>query len=66
MDMRSDRSHEMPADAGRAEADRQQPLLQRAGAKGREPIADLSEFLTRRQHARGGLYLPLVRIDRGD
>lgn len=61
MDTNSKQSQEMPAQAGP-----QQPLMQRAGQKGRELIADLSEFLTRRQHARGGLYLPLVRIDRGD
>lgn len=61
MDTSSKQSHESPAPAGR-----QQALMQRVRQKGRELAAGLGAFLTRRQHARGGLYLPLVRIDRGD
>lgn len=67
MDMSSKQSHEVPAEAGEAGSPAgRPPLIQLAGQKGRELIADMSQFLTRRQHARTGLYLPLVRIDRGD
>jgi hypothetical protein len=40
--------------------------IRQATEKGGRLIADLSDFLTRRKHGRGGLYLPLVRVERGE
>ena len=40
--------------------------LRQALGQGGRLVAEVAEFLTRRKHARGGLYLPLVGIDRRD
>lgn len=42
------------------------PRALRGAPLGRKLLADLSEFLTRRRQQRGGLYLPLVRVDGGE
>lgn len=42
------------------------PRARQGAPLGRKLMADLSEFLTRRRQQRGGLYLPLVRVDGGE
>lgn len=55
------------ANPGRGDAPGERaPRVRQAARMGRKLVADLSEFFTRRRQQRGGLYLPLVRVDGGD
>lgn len=40
--------------------------IRRAANEGFRLTADLCEFFTNRRHARGGMYLPLVRVERSE
>ena len=53
---------------GAAPASNPQPhtRLHDAGEKGRQLLEALREFLRGREQHQGGMYLPLVRIERND